>query len=42
MALRFVSDEELPTLVDRAVNENVSADEIKKSIRNWRADHHRV
>jgi hypothetical protein len=41
-ALRFASDEELPGLVKRAVDENLSADVIKKSIKNWLPDHMRV
>jgi len=41
-ALRFASDEELPGLVQRAISENLSADDIKKSIKNWLPDHMRV
>jgi len=41
-SLRFASDEELPALVQRAVAENLSPDDIKKSIREWLPDHMRV
>ena len=41
-ALRFASDEELPGLVQRAISENLSADAVKKSIKNWLPDHMRV
>jgi len=41
-ALRFASDAELPGLVQRAISENLSADTIKKSIKNWLPDHMRV
>ena len=41
-ALRFASDEELPTLVQRALKENLSPKDIKKSIRVWLPDHMRV
>jgi Zn-dependent protease with chaperone function len=41
-ALRFAPDDELIPLITRAVAENLSPDEIKKAIKNWRADHHRV
>lgn len=41
-ALRFASDAELPALVDRAVLEGLSPDEIKKSIKVWLSDHSRV
>ena len=41
-ALRFASDEELPSLTERAINENLSPAEIKKSIANWLPDHMRV
>lgn len=42
IALRFASDEEFATLQEKAVKENLSATEIKKSIQQWKADHHRV
>jgi hypothetical protein len=42
IALRFAPDEEFLVLADRAVRENLSPDEIKKAIKNWRADHHRA
>lgn len=42
IALRFASEEELPELAQRAASENLKADDIKKEIRNWRMDHHRV
>jgi hypothetical protein len=42
ISLRFASDEEFVTLAQRAVSENWSKDEIKKNIKNWRPDFHRV
>ena len=42
IGLRFASDEELPALVDRALKENLSENAIKKSIKTWRVDMHRV
>ena len=42
IALRFASDEELVALVEKSVNEQLPAKEIKASIKNWRADYHRV
>ena len=42
IALRFASDEEFPALVNRAAEEKLSADEIKKSIKTWKADHYRI
>lgn len=41
-ALRFASDAELPALADRAVNEKLTPDQIKKSIREWQPDDMRV
>ena|ERR1700749_4936163 len=42
IALRFAHDDEFVSLVDKAVNESLSPDEIKRSIKNWRADNFRV
>ena len=42
IALRFASDEEFVELAKRAVSENLTNDQIKRAIKNWRADHHRI
>lgn len=42
IALRFASDEELPALAQRALEQNLSNDAIKREIRNWRSDTHRA
>lgn len=43
VALRFASDEELPELARRVLEEKItSKDSIKKQIKNWQADFHRV
>lgn len=42
IALRFASDEELPSLVERVLSEHPKGKEIKKSIRNWRPDYFRI
>ena len=42
IALRFASHDEFVALVDKAANENLSQDEIKKQIQNWRPDEHRA
>jgi hypothetical protein len=42
VGLRFASDEELGDLAERAADEGLSEDDIKKAIKTWRADHYRV
>jgi hypothetical protein len=41
-ALRFASDEEFGSLLERAARENLSPKDIKASIRTWRQDLHRT
>lgn len=41
-ALRFSYDDEFKELLYKALNDNISGDEIKRSIKKWRPDHHRV
>lgn len=41
-ALRFAYDDEFKLLLEKAVQQNISADEIKKSITNWKGDYHRI
>jgi hypothetical protein len=38
VSLRFASDAELGTLVERADREHLTADQIKKAITNWLPD----
>ena len=42
IALRFASDAELPALVEQAEREKLSADQIKRAIRNWVPDFERT
>ncbi len=42
IGLRFSSDEEFLSLSQRAVTENISEENIKKMIKKWRADYHRM
>ena len=41
-ALRFAQDDEFVNLATKTLAENLLPDEIKKLIKNWRPDHHRV
>ncbi|OCT15844.1 hypothetical protein A8709_09460 [Paenibacillus pectinilyticus] len=41
-ALRFASDEEFPTLTQKAADERLDPDVIKKAIRSWRGDNFRI
>jgi hypothetical protein len=38
VALRFASDEELPSLLERAEREQLTADQIKQAIKHWLPD----
>ena len=42
IGLRFASDEEFPALAEKAEKENLSENDIKKSIKNWKPDLYRV
>jgi hypothetical protein len=42
LALRFASDEELIALIEKTIQEKLSADEIKRSIKNWVPDYMRA
>ena len=42
IALRFASDDEYAELSQKALSQNLSSSDIKKSISQWRADHHRI
>jgi hypothetical protein len=42
VALRFASDAELPSLVERALQEKLSRADIKKAVVNWRPDYSRI
>jgi hypothetical protein len=42
IGLRFASDDEFVALAKRAAEENLSEDDIKKAVKNWKADTYRV
>ncbi len=42
IGLRFASDEEFVALAKRAADENLTGDQIKRSVKNWRPDTYRV
>ncbi len=41
-ALRFAYDDEFKTLLDKAIVQKLSGDEIKKSITTWKPDNNRI
>lgn len=41
-AIRFASDEEFLPLIEKIQKENLSPDEIKRSIKKWKADYRRI
>ena len=42
VALRFADDTEFLILAEKAANEKMKPDEIKRAIINWKADHYRA
>jgi hypothetical protein len=42
IALRFASDEEFVSLVERAFKENLTPKEIKQAVKNWKPDYNRA
>ena len=42
IALRFAPDAELPSLIDRAVAERLTPDDIKRAVRDWQGDYLRT
>ena len=42
VALRFAPDEEFIDLLNKAAEENLSPEQIKRAIVAWKADHHRA
>mgnify|MGYP003347811812 CR=1 FL=1 len=42
IALRFASDEELPSLAKKAAEESLRSKEIKEQIKNWKEDSYRI
>ena len=42
IALRFAGDDEYMALMQRAIDELMKPDDIKKAIKNWRRDDHRA
>ncbi len=42
VALRFASDSELPALIDRALAEKLTPDQIKRAVGNWQPDRMRT
>jgi hypothetical protein len=42
VALRFASDAELPSLMQRAIDEKMTADQIKRAVTAWQGDYMRT
>ncbi len=42
VGLRFASDAEFPALARKAADESLPLNEVKKQVKNWRADHDRA